>query len=79
MADELEQYNNTVYRTRDLKGFNELSRTEGIIPALEPSHAIYHTCELAKTMRPDQIVLVLLSGRGDKDMHTVAEAMGITL
>ena len=62
-----------------LEGFNELSRTEGIIPALEPSHAIYHTCELAKTMRPDQIVLVLLSGRGDKDMHTVAEAMGITL
>ena len=62
-----------------LEGFNELSRTEGIIPALEPSHAIYHTCELAKTMRPDQIVLVLLSGRGDKDMHTVAKAMGIEL
>ena len=62
-----------------LEGFNELSCTEGIIPALEPSHAIYHTCELAKTMRPDQIVLVLLSGRGDKDMHTAAEAMGITL
>ena len=62
-----------------LEGFNELSRTEGIIPALEPSHAIFHTCELAKTMRPDQMVLVLLSGRGDKDMHTVAKAMGITL
>jgi tryptophan synthase beta subunit len=65
--------------TQCLEGFNELSRTEGIIPALEPSHAIYHTCELAKTMRPDQIVLVLLSGRGDKDMHTVAQHMGITL
>ena len=65
--------------TQCLEGFNELSRTEGIIPALEPSHAIYHTCELAKTMRPDQIVLVLLSGRGDKDMHTVAQALGITL
>ena len=62
-----------------LEGFSELSKTEGIIPALEPSHAIYHTCELAKTMRPDQIVLVLLSGRGDKDMHTVAQAMGIKI
>jgi tryptophan synthase beta subunit len=62
-----------------LEGFSELSQTEGIIPALEPSHAIYHTCEIAKTMKPDQIVLVLLSGRGDKDMHTVAEALGIKL
>ena len=62
-----------------LEGFSEPSRTEGIIPALEPSHAIYHTCEIAKTMKPDQIVLVLLSGRGDKDMHTVAQAMGIEL
>ena len=45
-----------------LEGFNELSRTEGIIPALELSHAIYHTCQIAKDMRPDQIFLVLLSG-----------------
>jgi len=60
-----------------LEGFNELSRTEGIIPALEPSHAIYHTCELAKSMKPDQIVLVLLSGRGDKDMPQVAKIMGV--
>ena len=40
-----------------LEGFNELSRTEGIIPALEPSHAIYHTCQIAKDMRPDQMFL----------------------
>lgn len=47
--------------------FNELSRTEGIITALEPSHAIYYTCKPAKTMRPDQTVIILLSGRDDKE------------
>jgi len=62
-----------------LEGFQALTRTEGIIPALEPSHAIYHAIQVAKTMRPDQDVLVGLSGRGDKDMHTVAAALGVTL
>ena len=62
-----------------LEGFQSLTRSEGIIPALEPSHAIYHAMKVAKELRPDQDVLVGLSGRGDKDMHTVAAALGVTL
>ena len=62
-----------------LDGFNLLSRTEGIIPALEPSHAIYHVSQLAPQLSPDQIILVCLSGRGDKDVPTVAEALGIEI
>jgi tryptophan synthase beta chain len=62
-----------------LEGFKALTRSEGIIPALEPSHAIYHALEVAAKMRPDQDVLIGLSGRGDKDMHTVAAALGVTL
>ncbi len=62
-----------------LEGFQALTRTEGIIPALEPSHAIYHAMQVARTMRPDQDLLIGLSGRGDKDMHTVAAALGVTL
>jgi len=62
-----------------LEGFQTLSRCEGIIPALEPSHAVYQAMQLAKTMRPDQIVLVNLCGRGDKDMHTVAKAYNVDL
>ena len=62
-----------------LEGFQALTRTEGIIPALEPSHAIYHAMRVARTMRPDQDLLIGLSGRGDKDMHTVAAALGVTL
>ena len=56
-----------------------MCKTEGIIPALEPSHALYHTIELAKTLPKDQIVLVNLCGRGDKDMMTVAKALGVNL
>jgi tryptophan synthase beta subunit len=62
-----------------LEGFKALSAAEGIIPALEPSHAIYQAIQEAKRMRPDQDVLIGLSGRGDKDMHTVAAALGVTL
>jgi len=62
-----------------LEGFKMMCRTEGIIPALEPSHAIYQTMQLAKSMKPDQIVCLNLCGRGDKDMHSVAKAMGVTL
>jgi tryptophan synthase beta chain len=62
-----------------LEGFKLLCRTEGIIPALESSHAVYHAAELAKTMKPDETLIVNLSGRGDKDMHTVAEALGVEL
>ena len=60
-----------------LEGFHLLCRTEGIIPALEPSHAIYHAAELARQRPPDQVILVCLSGRGDKDIHIVADAAGI--
>jgi tryptophan synthase beta subunit len=62
-----------------LEGFQALSRSEGIIPALEPSHAIYHAMQIAREMRPDEDLLIGLSGRGDKDMHTVAAALGVTL
>ena len=62
-----------------LEAFHLLCRTEGIIPALESSHAIYLACQLAKELTDDQIVLVCLSGRGDKDIDIVAEASGIEL
>jgi tryptophan synthase beta chain len=62
-----------------LDAFHLLARTEGILPALESSHAVAHGMKLAAEMRPDQLVLVNLSGRGDKDVHTVAELEGITL
>ena len=56
-----------------LKAFHLLCRTEGIIPALESSHAVAHAMKMASTMRPDQSLLVNLSGRGDKDIGTVAD------
>jgi tryptophan synthase beta chain len=56
-----------------LEAFHYLCRTEGIIPALESSHAVAYAMQLAKTMRPDQSILVNLSGRGDKDIGTVAD------
>lgn len=54
-----------------LRAFHDCCRIEGIIPALESSHALAYACKLAPTLPKDQIVLVNLSGRGDKDMHTV--------
>lgn len=62
-----------------LTAFHDCCRTEGIMPALESAHAIAHAVKLAPTMSRDQIILVNLSGRGDKDMHTVAERAGIQL
>jgi len=62
-----------------LQAFHTLTRTEGIMPALESAHAIAYAMKLAPQMPKDAILLVNLSGRGDKDMHTVAEASGITL
>ncbi len=59
-----------------LEGLTLLCQTEGIIPALESAHAVYCAAELAKTLPPDRIVLVCLSGRGDKDMEIVAQALG---
>ena len=62
-----------------LAAFHKLTRTEGIIPALESSHAIAYAMKLAPTMNRDQSVLINLSGRGDKDMHTVAAREGIEI
>ncbi|NGM87394.1 tryptophan synthase subunit beta [Parapusillimonas sp. SGNA-6] len=62
-----------------LAAFHECCRTEGIMPALESSHAIAHAVKLAPTLSRDKIILVNLSGRGDKDMHTVADFSGISL
>ena len=59
--------------TEALEAFHYLCRTEGIIPALESSHAVAHAMKLAKTMKPTQSILVNLSGRGDKDIGTVAD------
>ncbi|RZL00188.1 MAG: tryptophan synthase subunit beta [Rubrivivax sp.] len=59
-----------------LEAFHRLCRTEGIIPALESSHAVAHAMKLAPTMRADQHILVNLSGRGDKDIGTVADLSG---
>jgi len=60
-----------------LQAFHDLTRMEGIIPALESSHALAYASKLAATMSSDQILLVNLSGRGDKDMHTVAALAGL--
>ena len=62
--------------TEALEAFHRLCRTEGIIPALESSHAVAHAMKLAPAMRPDQHLLVNLSGRGDKDIGTVADLSG---
>ena len=62
-----------------LAGFRLLCETEGIIPALEPAHAIAHLTTLLPTLGADDVVLLNLSGRGDKDMNTVAEALGVTV
>ena len=59
-----------------LAAFHKLCRVEGIIPALESSHAVAYAMKLAATMRPDQHLLVNLSGRGDKDIGTVADLTG---
>ena len=62
-----------------LDALKTLSETEGIIPALESSHAVAHAIKLAPQMTKEQIMIVNLSGRGDKDMQTVAKAFGVTV
>jgi tryptophan synthase beta chain len=62
-----------------LDGFQLLCETEGIIPALESAHAIWQGAEIARGLSSDQIVVINVSGRGDKDMPTVAAALGVTL
>jgi tryptophan synthase beta chain len=67
----------TITDDEALKAFHDLCHYEGIIPALESSHALAHAAKIAPGMPKDKILLVNLSGRGDKDMHTVAEKSGI--
>jgi tryptophan synthase beta chain len=67
----------TITDAEALQAFHDLCHFEGIIPALESSHALAHAAKLAPTLPVDKILLVNLSGRGDKDMHTVAEKSGI--
>ena len=62
-----------------LEGFQLCCRTEGIIPALEPSHALAHVAKIAPTMDKDQIIIMNLCGRGDKDVFTVAKALGVEM
>jgi tryptophan synthase beta chain len=62
-----------------LAAFQLCTRTEGIIPALEPAHALAHISKIAPGMGKEQIILLNLSGRGDKDIFTVADALGVTL
>jgi tryptophan synthase beta chain len=62
-----------------LRAFHTLTRVEGIMPALESSHALAYAEELAATMTPQHTIVVNLSGRGDKDIHTVAGLDGIEL
>jgi len=69
----------TVTDEEALVGFNLLSQKEGIIPALEPAHAVYYATRLAVELTKDQIIVVNLSGRGDKDMDIDVKAMGVQL
>jgi tryptophan synthase beta chain len=62
-----------------MDGFRKLTQIEGIMPALESAHAVAHAMKMAKEMRPDQVIVVNLSGRGDKDIHTVAGIDGIEI
>jgi tryptophan synthase beta chain len=67
----------TITDDEALQAFHNLCRLEGIIPALESSHALAYAAKLAPTLAKDKVLLVNLSGRGDKDMHTVAEKSGL--
>jgi tryptophan synthase beta chain len=60
-----------------LKAYVTLARTEGILPALEPAHALAYATELAPNLKRDEIIIVNLSGRGDKDLETVLGWMGL--
>ncbi|HAA64250.1 MAG TPA: tryptophan synthase subunit beta, partial [Thermoanaerobacter sp.] len=70
-----------VYATDEeaLAAFMDLSQTEGIIPALESAHALAYAMKLAPNLSEDNIIIVNLSGRGDKDVNTVAKVLGVEL
>jgi tryptophan synthase beta chain len=79
LHDEERAFYTSATDTEALEAFQSLSRLEGIIPALESAHAIADAIKLAPTMRKDQVILINLSGRGDKDIFTVADVLGVTL
>ncbi len=79
LKDTGRAYYDAITDAEALAAFHTLIRTEGIIPALESSHALAYAAKLAPTMRRDQSILVNLSGRGDKDMHTVSTLEGLVL
>jgi tryptophan synthase beta chain len=62
-----------------MDAFRKLTQIEGIMPALESAHAVAYAMKMAKGMSPDQVIVVNLSGRGDKDIHTVAQIDGIEM
>jgi tryptophan synthase beta chain len=62
-----------------VQAFLELSKSEGIIPALEPSHAIAFAMKLARKMKKDETIVITLSGRGDKDVEVVANHLGVKM
>merc|ERR1711972_323086 len=69
----------SVTDSQALEAMQRVSRSEGIIPALETSHALWRAMEMCKTLPKDKVVLVNLCGRGDKDMLSVAKALGVQL
>ena len=69
----------TITDTEAVQAFHALTRSEGIMPALESSHALAYAMQLAPAMQRDDIIIVNLSGRGDKDIQTVATREGIEL
>jgi tryptophan synthase beta subunit len=69
----------TVTDKEALEGFMLLSETEGIIPALESSHAVYYAAKAAKKLGKGKVILVNLSGRGDKDLDTVSKELGFKI
>jgi tryptophan synthase beta chain len=76
-ASERARYE-SITDTEALAAFQKLCLSEGIIPALESSHAVAYSMKLAPQLRPDEIILINLSGRGDKDLQTVAKELGQT-
>ena len=69
--------NNSLDDEETVEAFRTLCRTEGIIPALESSHALAYAARLAPTMGSDEVIVVNLSGRGDKDIDYIADRLGI--